>query len=148
MTEVVRVLLCSEHARGCSVSGATWLSMDFSVTKMCHNLLRDTRPPQALSRKLKLQDSWFCTYSLNSQGNLSRSYHCHSILILVFPLIYSPTVKISVEDYLDCGRENITDAPLAHVVVSYTCLIHSKRTMKNRVLKIYPYVLALAMELA
>lgn len=37
VTEVVRVLLCSEHARGHSVSEATWLSMDLSVTKMCHN---------------------------------------------------------------------------------------------------------------
>lgn len=53
------MLLCNEHAGGRSVSGATCLSMDLPVTKMGHNLLRDMRPPQALSRKLKSQDSFF-----------------------------------------------------------------------------------------
>lgn len=36
-----------------AILSATWLSTVSPVTKMCHNLLRDMRPPQALSRKLK-----------------------------------------------------------------------------------------------
>lgn len=36
-----------------AILSATWLSTDSPVKKMCHNLLRDTRPPQALARKLK-----------------------------------------------------------------------------------------------